>query len=228
MAKFWLAAKVTPPEAVSNPVTPKVPAMEVFPELSVTVNLLVFIAKVVPSSVSSELVNNPDVLLHLVMVLAVPVPVATAVPFWVIVPEQAKFPFELVIVQPVDPDPPAILTSPVDTPAILTAPDVPASKAKAEVPPAATDPAPAKVKAVDEVVIVSMDATPVNAPPVVTFRPPLEVKENVPEELPIAVLDVPEVLMEAVPPEMVKPAEPVNNPATVKASSVFRVSAAER
>ena len=32
-------------------------------------------------------------------------------PFEVIVPEQARFPFELVIVQPVAPTPPAIFTS---------------------------------------------------------------------------------------------------------------------
>src|SRR3989338_2056023 len=103
------------------------------------------------------------------------------------------------MVQPVTPEPPAILTSPVDTPAILTAPEVPASKASAEVPPAATDPAPAKVKAVAEVAMVSIEATPVKAPPVVTFNPPADVKANVPVALPITIspVEVPRLVVPA-------------------------------
>ena len=53
----------------------------------------------------------------------------------------------------------------------------------------------AKVKAVAETAMVSMDATPVKAPPVVTFSPPLLVKAKVPVALPMAVFPVPVVLM---------------------------------
>ena len=42
---------------------------------------------------------------------------------------------------------------------------------------------------------MSIEATPVKAPPVVTFNPPLEVKAKVPVELPIVVLPVPVVAM---------------------------------
>ena len=47
--------------------------------------------------------------------------------------------------------------------------------------------------------MVSTEATPVNAPPVVTFNPPLDVKAKVPVEFPIAVLLVPLVLIFVVP-----------------------------
>ena len=56
------------------PVTPRVPATVVSPELSVTVNLLVLMAKVVPSSVSREL-PIAVAAVNLGTVLAVPEPV---------------------------------------------------------------------------------------------------------------------------------------------------------
>ena len=56
-------------------------------------------------------------------------------------------------------------------------------------------PAPAKVKAVAEVAIVSREATPVRVPPVVTFRPPDEVRAKVPVALPMATVPVPVVAM---------------------------------
>ena len=49
-------------------------------------------------------------------------------------------------------------------------------------------PAPAKSMAVAEKSMVSILATPVKAPPVVTLRPPFEVRANVPVALPIVVL----------------------------------------
>jgi len=97
----------------------------------------------------------------------------------------------------------------------LTVPVVPESKVIPEVVVEDIVPAPAKVNAVALVVIVSIEATPVKAPAVVTFRPPLDVKAKVPEELPIAVFEVPDVFIFAVPPDTVSPAEPVNNPAEV-------------
>ncbi len=72
----------------------------------------------------------------------------------------------------------------------LTAPVVPESRVKAEVVVEAIVPAPANVRAVAETAIVSIEATPVNAPPVVTFKPPLEVKAKVPVPLPTAVFPV--------------------------------------
>lgn len=48
---------------------------------------------------------------------------------------------------------------------------------------------PAKVNAVADVAIVSIEVTPVKAPAVETFKP-LEVKANVPVALPTAVLPV--------------------------------------
>jgi len=86
------------------------------------------------------------------------------VPLLTMVPLQLRLPVALKTVQPVDPKPPAMLTSPVETPAILTAPEVPASRAKFEVPPAATDPPAANVSAVAEVLIVSSDETLESAP----------------------------------------------------------------
>ena len=74
MLEEVVAADNTPDDPVIIPVKPptvRVPAMEVFPEASVTVNLLVLIAKVVPSSVIEELpIFCPAV--NLAMVLAVP------------------------------------------------------------------------------------------------------------------------------------------------------------
>ena len=67
------------------------------------------------------------------------------------------------------------------------APLVPKLKAAAVV---STVPAPANVNAVAVVPMVSIEATPVKAPPVVTFNPPLEVKAKVPVELPMATLPV--------------------------------------
>lgn len=66
--------------------------------------------------------------------------------------------------------------------------------------------------------IVSIEATPVSAPPVVTLSPPFEVKANVPVEFPTAVLPVEDVfrfnvgaVMAAVPDESVcvSPVSPV-------------------
>lgn len=54
-------------------------------------------------------------------------------------------------------------------------------------------PVPANVNAVADVVMVSSDVTPVSAPPVVTFSPPLDVKAKVPVELPMVVFPVPVV-----------------------------------
>ncbi len=102
-------------------------------------------------------------------------------PFEVIVPEHAKLPLELVMVQPVAELPPAMLTSIAPSAwrfrAVVVAPIVPV---------------PAKVKAVAEVAIVSIEVTPVSAPPVETFKP-LEVKAKVPVALPIEVFPVEEV-----------------------------------
>jgi hypothetical protein len=78
---------------------------------------------------------------------------------------------------------------------ILTAPVVPESRVMAEVVVEEIVPAPAKVRAVAEVAIVSIDTTPVSAPPVVTFNPPLDARENVPVALPITTLPVPVVAM---------------------------------
>lgn len=97
----------------------------------------------------------------------------------------------------------------------FNAPVVPESRVRAEEVVEAIVPAPAKVKLVAEVAIVSIEATPVKAPPVVTFSPAFEVNAKVPVAFPIAVFAVPVVLIEAVPPETVIPAEPVNNPADV-------------
>lgn len=100
----------------------------------------------------------------------------------VIVPEQERLPFELVMVQPVAADPPAILTSTAPSPWRLS----PVSVA-ARVPPWA------KVTAVADTAMVSSVATPVRSPVVETFNPPLEVRAKVPVELPIATLPVPVV-----------------------------------
>ncbi len=77
---------------------------------------------------------------------------------------------------------------------ILQVEAAPPVRVRALAPVAATVPAPAKVKVVAEVVMVSSEATPVNAPAVETFSPPLDVNANVPVELPTATLPVPVVV----------------------------------
>jgi len=121
-----------------------------------------------------------------------------------ILPEQVKFPLLLVTVHPVAPDPPAILTS-----------TLPSSCRLRPVLVAVNVPPFAYVREVAVTPIVSILATPVNAPPVVTLRPPLLVNANVPVELPIAVLAVPVVLMLVVP-TTVNPPLAVNNPVEVR------------
>lgn len=112
------------------------------------------------------------------------------VPPPLMVPVQVKLPVELAKVQPVAPEPPATLTSIAPSAcrfkAVVVAPKVPV---------------PAKVMAVAEVAMVSIEATPVKAPPVVTFKPPFEVKAKVPVALPMAVLLVPAVLILTLPEE---------------------------
>jgi len=97
----------------------------------------------------------------------------------------------------------------------FTAPVVPESIVKAFAPVELNVPAPAKVRAVAEVAIVSIEATPVSAPAVVAFNPPFETKANVPVALPIVVFDVPVPFILAVPPVTVRPRLPVSNPAEV-------------
>ena len=97
----------------------------------------------------------------------------------------------------------------------LTVPVVPESIVIAEDVVDEIVPAPAKVKPVAVTAIVSIEATPVKAPPVVTLSPPFEANANVPVALPIVVFAVPVEFIEAVPPVIVTPAEPVNNPAEV-------------
>lgn len=80
-------------------------------------------------------------------------------------------------------------------PVRLRAAVAPAVSARALAPVELMVPAPAKVRAVALVAIVSIEATPVKAPPVVTFRPPDEVKANVPVALPMATVPVPVVAM---------------------------------
>ena len=72
----------------------------------------------------------------------------------------------------------------------LTLPVAPESNVIAETVVEEIVPAPAKVKAVAETEIVSIEATPVKAPPVVTFNPPFEVTAKVPVGLPITTFPV--------------------------------------
>jgi hypothetical protein len=67
----------------------------------------------------------------------------------------------------------------------------PAFKVRLFAPPDESVPAPAKPREVAETLIVSMEATPVTAPTVVTLRPPLEVRANVPVAFPTVTLFVP-------------------------------------
>jgi len=66
-------------------------------------------------------------------------------------------------------------------------------KVRVLAPPGEIVPTPGKVKPVAEVVIVSIEATPVKAPPIVTFKPPLDVKAKVLPALPMATAFVPAV-----------------------------------
>ena len=67
-----------------------------------------------------------------------------------IAPEQVRAPVALVIVQPVEPDPPPIKISPVELLLRFKAPEAPPSRVKAFTPEEETVPAPAKVMAVAE------------------------------------------------------------------------------
>lgn len=114
-------------------------------------------------------------------------------------------PLELVTVQPVEEDPPAISTSPVDEPAITTLPLVPASKlilvpaVEAEI----AGVAPAKVKAVEEKVLELMVEEKVTAAEVVAPRAVTAAKVSA--SVPVMVTVVPEAEMELIPaPAIVK------------------------
>ena len=109
-------------------------------------------------------------------------------------PVQLNAPVEFTIVHPVEAEPPPIRISPVDVPLRLSAPVAPPSMLMAFVPVDVTVPTPAKDNAVAVTPIVSIDETPVSAPPIVTLSPPLDVRENVPRPFPIAVLPVELVL----------------------------------
>jgi hypothetical protein len=100
---------------------------------------------------------------------------------------QAKAPVEFVIVHPVDPDPPPIKMLPVELLLIFNTPVDPPSRDSALAPVEESEPPAANVRAVPEVEIVSIDVTPVRAPPVVILSPPFDVSANVPEEFPIEV-----------------------------------------
>lgn len=73
----------------------------------------------------------------------------------------------------------------------FTAPVVPESRVMAEVVVDLIVPSAAKVKALAEVAIVSIEATPVKAPVVDTLSPPLEAIASVPVVLPRVTLLVP-------------------------------------
>ena len=96
---------------------------------------------------------------------------------------------------PVEADPPPMRISPVEIPFKFNAPEAPPSTFIALAPVEVTVPAPANVNAVAETPTVSIDTIPVNAPLVVTFSPPLDVKANVPVAFPIEVFPVPVVAM---------------------------------
>lgn len=72
----------------------------------------------------------------------------------------------------------------------FTVPVVPESIVMAFVVFDVIDPAPAKDSVVAVTPIVSIEATPVKAPPVVTFNPPEDVRAKVPVAFPIAVFPV--------------------------------------
>lgn len=105
----------------------------------------------------------------------------------VIAPEQVKLPVEFATVHPVEPEPPPIRISPVEVLLRFKTPEAPPSKLSAFAPVEETAPAPAKVKAVAEVAIVSIEATPVSAPAVETFSP-VELIEKVSKVSPMAIV----------------------------------------
>ena len=137
----------------------------------------------------------------------------------IIFPSQIKLPSEFTTVQPVEAEPPASSTSPVEMFPICTLPLDPPSRVRFEVPPADTAPTPAKDIEVAEVLIVSIDETPVKAPPD-TLRP-VDVNVNEPDEFPIEVFAVPVVLIFVVP-ATVNPAFPVINPVDVNVPALVR------
>lgn len=87
--------------------------------------------------------------------------------------------------------PVARLTVPVVPVSKVTAPVVPEVSESAVPAPLVMAPVPAKPSEVAEVEIVSIEATPVSAPPVVTFKPPLDARAKVPVALPMVMLFVP-------------------------------------
>jgi len=76
----------------------------------------------------------------------------------------------------------------VIVPALVTKILFPALRVSGLDPPDDIVPAPAKPKAVSETEIVSIEVTPVNAPPVVTLRP-VDVNSNVPVAFPMLISD---------------------------------------
>jgi hypothetical protein len=128
----------------------------------------------------------------------------------VIAAVQAKAPVAFVMVHPVDPTPPPIKISPVEVLFKFKAPEEPPLRLKALAPVDVTDPVAAKVKDVADTPIVSMEATPVNAPPVVTFSPPFDVNANVPVEFPTVTFPVPVVaIVTLLAPALAKSVAPV-------------------
>ncbi len=79
---------------------------------------------------------------------------------------------------------------PVDVPAMLTAPLVPASilRAVAAVETEMVGAVEVKVKAVEDTLIVSIEATPVRAPPLVTLRPEDAMEKVSSLELPMVIV----------------------------------------
>lgn len=75
----------------------------------------------------------------------------------------------------------------------LTVPVVPVSSVNALAPVVVIFPAPAKVKSVAVTPIVSSEMTPERAPRVETFKPPFEIKANVPVAFPRTIFPVPVV-----------------------------------
>src|SRR4030042_6068260 len=106
------------------------------------------------------------------------VPVLVPVPMFV-----AEEPDVLMFVPPVAATPPANSTLPVVVPAICAKPLFPASSVRLVAPPVVIAPVPAKPKEVADTAMVSIEATPVSAPPVVTLRP-VDETWNVPVALP--------------------------------------------
>ena len=119
-----------------------------------------------------------------------------SVPMLMVLP---AFPVPIAMVlTPVSPVPRLMVSASVSVP-MLMVPVEPELRVRALVVVDSMVPAPAKVMVVAETAMVSILATPVKIPPVVTLRPPFEVKAKVPVALPIVVLSVPEALIWAVP-----------------------------